>query len=131
LISRADLEAETGRSATIAPAGGQVLFIKLVRREALSDDNIVVRETLGLPRELTPGTSLAVSGAVRYEQVEEEGTIETGDTLEGTLTVDPATKAFALTLDAHDIFREMFSEDAALHHQVVSPLRIHSTRKCK
>jgi hypothetical protein len=130
IISRADLEAETGEPATIAPAAGQVLLVLFVRR--WSDDYaVIVRETLGLPGSLPTGTPIRVSGHVRHQLVEAEGAVEGGDTLDGTLTVDATTGAFHLTLDARDMFKRMFSQDAALHNSTVTPKRVRATRDCK
>jgi hypothetical protein len=123
LISKADLDAETGKQDQLAPEGGFVLALMHVER------GHAYRAFFGVASDPLAGSSTALSGAMNDSLSEPEGGIETNYEVHGTAASD-GRGSLGITL-ASQQQPHMFDPGSPLAHFAVHVLRITKTDDCK
>ena len=108
MISRADLEAETNERATLAPPGGQILFLNWT--DARPGHEKRLNLVVGLPSFPAAAQQVRFKGYATLQEQGELGTLET-DTVDGKLSASGEVSRFDVTLIARDNLKPRLQAD--------------------
>ncbi|MBI5534575.1 MAG: hypothetical protein HY898_17750 [Deltaproteobacteria bacterium] len=127
MISKADLEAETKERATLAPAGGQILFLNWADPRPGHSQRLTLIVGLGnLP---TSTQQVPFKGRATLHQEGEFGTLES-DIVDGKISTGTQGSGFEVTVTARDNLKKRLESDGAGRFSV-EVRRVKRTDECR
>jgi hypothetical protein len=127
MISRTDLEAETNESATLAPPGGQILFLNWTdARPGHAQRLTLVVGLRNLPAAEHP---VPFKGYATLQELGELGTLES-DTVDGKISARAEVSGFEVTVTARDNLRKRLQSEGTDRFSL-EIRRVKRTDECK